>query len=119
MNGRPLLRATGLVKSFGAVRALDGADFELYPGEIKAYDMGAKAVQDAVAFLRVGKEAAGAHDADLRDRYQGEHRQAGHREVRVPPEGLDPVQWPVPGSRRRTGSTVGVGGAEHGGLCPT
>jgi ABC-type sugar transport system ATPase subunit len=32
----PLLRATGLVKSFGAVRALDGADFELYPGEIHA-----------------------------------------------------------------------------------
>ena len=27
----PLLRATGLVKTFGAVRALDGADFELYP----------------------------------------------------------------------------------------
>ena len=32
----PLLRATGLVKTFGAVRALDGADFELYPGEIHA-----------------------------------------------------------------------------------
>ena len=36
MNREPLLRATGLVKSFGAVRALDGADFELYPGEIHA-----------------------------------------------------------------------------------
>jgi ABC-type sugar transport system ATPase subunit len=32
----PLLRATSLVKIFGAVRALDGADFELYPGEIHA-----------------------------------------------------------------------------------
>jgi simple sugar transport system ATP-binding protein len=32
----PLLRASGLVKTFGAVRALDGADFELYPGEIHA-----------------------------------------------------------------------------------
>jgi simple sugar transport system ATP-binding protein len=34
--GTPLLRASGLVKTFGAVRALDGADFELYPGEIHA-----------------------------------------------------------------------------------
>ena len=32
----PLLRATGIVKTFGAVRALDGAEFELYPGEIHA-----------------------------------------------------------------------------------
>ena len=33
---RPLLAAHGIVKSFGAVRALDGADFELRPGEIHA-----------------------------------------------------------------------------------
>jgi simple sugar transport system ATP-binding protein len=32
----PLLRASGLVKSFGPVHALDGADFELYRGEIHA-----------------------------------------------------------------------------------
>jgi ABC-type sugar transport system ATPase subunit len=31
-----LLRATGIVKTFGAVRALDGADFELRRGEIHA-----------------------------------------------------------------------------------
>src|SRR5690348_10400030 len=32
----PLLAAYGIVKSFGAVRALDGADFELRAGEIHA-----------------------------------------------------------------------------------
>jgi simple sugar transport system ATP-binding protein len=32
----PLLEANGLEKSYGRVRALDGADFELYPGEIHA-----------------------------------------------------------------------------------
>ena len=34
-NGRqPILEARGLVKRYGHVVALDGADFELYPGEI-------------------------------------------------------------------------------------
>lgn len=32
----PVLQARGLVKHFGHVVALDGADFELYPGEILA-----------------------------------------------------------------------------------
>jgi fructose transport system ATP-binding protein len=32
----PLLEAHGLVKRYGQVVALDGADFELYPGEITA-----------------------------------------------------------------------------------
>jgi fructose transport system ATP-binding protein len=32
----PVLQAQGLVKRFGQVVALDGADFELYPGEITA-----------------------------------------------------------------------------------
>ena len=32
----PLLEARGLVKRFGQVVALNGADFELYPGEISA-----------------------------------------------------------------------------------
>jgi len=32
----PILQARGIVKSFGQVVALDGADFELYPGEITA-----------------------------------------------------------------------------------
>jgi ABC-type sugar transport system ATPase subunit len=35
-RGAPLLEARGLEKSFGRVRALDGADFELFPGEIHA-----------------------------------------------------------------------------------
>ncbi len=56
MNGRPLLRATGLVKSFGAVRALDGADFELYPGEIQGLRHGSQGRADAVAFLKSGKK---------------------------------------------------------------
>ena len=30
----PILEARGLVRSFGAVRALNGADFEVYPGEV-------------------------------------------------------------------------------------
>jgi fructose transport system ATP-binding protein len=33
---QPLLEAKGLVKRYGQVVALDGADFELYPGEILA-----------------------------------------------------------------------------------
>lgn len=33
---RPVLQARGLVKTFGRVVALDGADFELYPGEVLA-----------------------------------------------------------------------------------
>jgi fructose transport system ATP-binding protein len=35
-NGRPVLAARGLVKRFGHVTALDGADLELYQGEILA-----------------------------------------------------------------------------------
>jgi fructose transport system ATP-binding protein len=33
---RPILEARGLVKRYGQVVALDGADFELYPNEIVA-----------------------------------------------------------------------------------
>jgi fructose transport system ATP-binding protein len=33
---KPVLEARGLVKRYGQVTALDGADFELYPGEILA-----------------------------------------------------------------------------------
>ena len=33
-QGAPVLDARGLVKRFGRVTALDGADFELYPGEV-------------------------------------------------------------------------------------
>lgn len=33
---QPILSATGLVKRFGRVTALNGSDFELYPGEILA-----------------------------------------------------------------------------------
>lgn len=32
----PILEARGLSRSFGHVRALDGADFEIYPGEVVA-----------------------------------------------------------------------------------
>lgn len=32
----PILEAKGLSRSFGNVRALDGADFEIYPGEVVA-----------------------------------------------------------------------------------
>ncbi|MEP7054260.1 MAG: ATP-binding cassette domain-containing protein [Actinomycetota bacterium] len=36
-DGRtPILRARGLVKSYGSLMALDGTDFDLYPGEILA-----------------------------------------------------------------------------------
>jgi fructose transport system ATP-binding protein len=35
-NGQPVLEARGLVKRYGQVVALNGADFELYPGEILA-----------------------------------------------------------------------------------
>ena len=32
----PVIRARGLMKRYGTVIAMDGADFELYPGEICA-----------------------------------------------------------------------------------
>lgn len=32
----PILDARGLTRSFGAVRALDGADFDIFPGEVTA-----------------------------------------------------------------------------------
>lgn len=35
-DGVPVLEARGIVKRYGQVVALDGADFELYPGEILA-----------------------------------------------------------------------------------
>jgi fructose transport system ATP-binding protein len=36
MNVQPLLKATGLMKRYGTVVAMNGADFDLYPGEIVA-----------------------------------------------------------------------------------
>jgi len=33
---RPLIEVRGLMKSYGPVRALDGADLEVYPGEVHA-----------------------------------------------------------------------------------
>lgn len=36
MTEQPVLEAHGLIKRYGQVTALDGADFELYPGEILA-----------------------------------------------------------------------------------
>jgi fructose transport system ATP-binding protein len=33
---QPVLKATGLIKTYGNVIALDGVDFELYPGEVLA-----------------------------------------------------------------------------------
>lgn len=35
-EAEPVYRARGLVKRYGSVTALDGADFELYPGEVLA-----------------------------------------------------------------------------------
>ena len=35
-QGTPILQARGLVKRYGNVTAIDGADFDLYPGEILA-----------------------------------------------------------------------------------
>lgn len=35
-TGKPVLSARGLVKSYGRIIAMDGADFDLYPGEILA-----------------------------------------------------------------------------------
>ncbi|HKV56719.1 MAG TPA: ATP-binding cassette domain-containing protein, partial [Ktedonobacteraceae bacterium] len=34
LQGEPRLRMVGIGKSFGAVRALSGVDFEVYPGEV-------------------------------------------------------------------------------------
>jgi ABC-type branched-subunit amino acid transport system ATPase component len=35
-TGTPIMSARGLVKRYGNVTAIDGADFDLYPGEILA-----------------------------------------------------------------------------------
>ena len=35
-SGQPVLEAHGLVKRYGSVTALDGAEFDLYPGEVLA-----------------------------------------------------------------------------------
>jgi fructose transport system ATP-binding protein len=35
-NRQPIIEARGLIKTFGSVVGLDGADFELYPGEVLA-----------------------------------------------------------------------------------
>jgi fructose transport system ATP-binding protein len=35
-TGTPILKATGLMKRYGTVVAMNGADFDLYPGEIVA-----------------------------------------------------------------------------------
>ena len=36
MSTEPIFQATGLVKRYGPVTALNGVDFDLYPGEILA-----------------------------------------------------------------------------------
>ena len=36
MSGAPIIRLTGVTKLYGGIAALDGADFELFPGEIHA-----------------------------------------------------------------------------------
>ena len=50
-TAQPVLQARGLVKAFGRVVALNGADLELYPGEVlKTIDgMG---IESAVVVLR-------------------------------------------------------------------
>lgn len=35
-SGTPIIEARGLMRSFGNVRALDGADFDVFPGEVVA-----------------------------------------------------------------------------------
>src|SRR5690348_7780714 len=35
-SGRPLLKITGVAKSYGAVQAISNADFELHPGTVHA-----------------------------------------------------------------------------------
>ncbi|HJQ89797.1 MAG TPA: ATP-binding cassette domain-containing protein, partial [Propionibacteriaceae bacterium] len=35
-TGTPILEARGLNRSFGHVRALNNADFDIYPGEVVA-----------------------------------------------------------------------------------
>ena len=69
----PLLEARGIVKSFGRVRALRGADFDVFPGEVAALvgDNGA-------GKSTLVKVLSGIHHADA-----GEIRFAGER-VTVP-----------------------------------
>ena len=74
----PLLRATGLVKTFGAVRALDGADFELYPGEIHALvgDNGAGKSTLIKVFSGVHVPDAGTIEIDGREVHLATPREA-------------------------------------------
>jgi fructose transport system ATP-binding protein len=83
VNGpAPLLEARGLVKRFGHVVALNGADFELFPGEIAAIigDNGA-------GKSTLIKSLSGAHQPD-----EGEIRLDG-----------DPVSFHSPRDARRLG----------------
>ena len=76
---KPVLEAHGLVKRYGRVTALDGSDFELYPGEVLAVigDNGAgkstlskvlsgAIVPDSGSIVLDGKEVRFASPADAR-----------------------------------------------------
>ncbi len=102
--GQPILQARGLVKRYGQVTAIDGADFELYPGEILAVigDNGAgksslikalsgAVIPDAGEILLDGKPAQVPLAARRplgrdRDRLSGPggRARAGHRDQPVP-----------------------------------
>ena len=65
-NGKPVLQARGLVKRYGHVVALDGADFDLFPGEILAVKILVHPRHDPQQ--RALARAVASQDADLRPR---------------------------------------------------
>ena len=79
----PVLEARGLVKRYGHVTALDGADFELYPGEIlavigrlKSCHRAAEKSVEQVFCPRANRQCAGIGKRNVPERHDRRERQA-------------------------------------------
>jgi fructose transport system ATP-binding protein len=85
-GGRAILRARGLVKHFGRVVALDGADFDLLPGEVLAVigDNGA-------GKSTLIKALAGAITPDAGQIFIGEREVHFHSPIEARREGIETV----------------------------
>ena len=93
----PLLEARGIVKSFGRVRALRGANFTVYPDEVVALvgDNGA-------GKCTLVKSLAGVHQPDAGEiLFEGEPGRAAHAARRAPARDRDRLPGPRAGGRPR------------------
>jgi fructose transport system ATP-binding protein len=114
---QPILEARGLVKRFGQVVALDGADFELYPGEIVAIigDNGAgksTLIKSLSGALQPDDGEIRLDGERVRFRSPGEARRAGietvYQDLAVAPS-LDIASNIFLGREQRWGGPLGFG----------